>query len=208
MHLADDLFPPVEADAGRREGGVMHQQLPARPDLEHYRKAAKELVHAFRESDRRALRRAEAVLGGRAHERFALSDAQYVIAAEHGYPTWAEFRRACERTGLEALMGVERGEVVLDYDLRYTESEQVEVFVKKRLHRFAISDGGKAVRLAGKPPGWLDAAAEAVDEFSLNVSRKGVVCVGTVYPSWLERLCARTADASLAVYAAVRDLDE
>jgi hypothetical protein len=207
--LSDDLFLPVEADAGRREGGtVVHQELPARPDLDHYRKDAKAFVRAFRDSESRAVRRAEAVLGRRAHARFALSDAQYVIAVEHGYASWAELKRACERSGLDGLQGVERGEVVLGYDLRYTEGEPVEVYVKKRLHAFDITDRGNAVRLAGKPPGWLEAATSAVDEYSLNVSRRGVVFVGTVYPRMLEWLCSRTAEASLAVYAAVRDLDE
>jgi hypothetical protein len=109
MLLTDDLFPPVEADAGRREGGVMRQEFPARADLEHYRKAAK--------------------------------------------------------------------------------------------------DGANAVRL-GKHPGWLDAAVTAVEEFLLNVSRGGVVFVGTAYPSWVEPLAARTAEASLAAYEAIRELDD
>ena len=56
------------------------------------------------------------VLGTRARDRFALSDAQYVIAVEHGYTSWAEFKQACEATGLEALKGLERGEVVLGYE--------------------------------------------------------------------------------------------
>jgi hypothetical protein len=184
----------------------MQQELPARPDLEHYRKEAKALVRAYGGGDPQALTRAEAVLGARS--RFKLSDAQYVIAVEHGYASWAEFKRACEATPLEALGGVERGAIVLGYDLRYTEGEPVEVHVKKRLHRYDISDLGNAVRLAGKPPGWREAAGEAVEEFSLNLSRRGVVCVGTVYPGWLEELCARTAEASLSVYDAVRELDD
>jgi hypothetical protein len=32
------------------------------------------------------------VLGDRAPERFLLSDAQFVLAQEHGFRTWAEFR--------------------------------------------------------------------------------------------------------------------
>ena len=123
----------------------MQQALPARPDLEHYRKEAKAFVRAFREGDPRAIRRAEAVLGTRARDRFALSDAQYVIAVEHGYTSWAEFKQACEATGLEALKGLERGEVVLGYDLRYTEGHPVEVLVRKRLHRYDIGDEGSAV---------------------------------------------------------------
>jgi hypothetical protein len=36
------------------------------------------------------------VLGGRAAERFLLSDAQFVLAQEHGFRTWAEFRADIE----------------------------------------------------------------------------------------------------------------
>jgi hypothetical protein len=36
------------------------------------------------------------VLGDRAAERFLLSDAQFVLAQEHGFRTWAEFRADIE----------------------------------------------------------------------------------------------------------------
>lgn len=186
----------------------MHQELPARPDVEHYRKQAKALVRAYRESDRTAVARAEAVLGSRARERFQLSDAQYVLAVEHGCGSWAELKRACDRPRLDALAGVERGEIVLRSDRRYTEGKPVEVFVKKRLHRYGIDDHGNAVRLAGKPPGWLELAGEVVEDFSLNVNRRGVVFVGTVYPRMLDELTARIAETSLAVYEALLELDD
>ena len=54
----------------------MHHELPARLDLEWYRKQAKELVRAWRERDPEAVERVEEALGERAHERFGLSDAQ------------------------------------------------------------------------------------------------------------------------------------
>jgi hypothetical protein len=47
-----------------------------------------------------------------------------------------------------------------------------------------------------------------VEEFSLNVNRRGVVFVGTVYPRMLERLVALVAETSLAVYEALLELDE
>ena len=71
----------------------MHHELPARLDLEWYRKQAKELVRAWHERDADAVQRVEEALGDRAHERFRLSDAQWLIASEHGYRSWAEFRR-------------------------------------------------------------------------------------------------------------------
>ena len=71
----------------------MHHELPARLDLEWYRKQAKQLVRAWRVHDAQVVERVEEVLGERAHDRFGLSDAQWVIASEHGYRSWAEFKQ-------------------------------------------------------------------------------------------------------------------
>jgi hypothetical protein len=186
----------------------MQQGLPARPDLEHYRKEAKGLVRRYAAGEANAVARAHAVLGARADDRFVLADAQYVLAVEHGHPSWAAFKQAFEPTGLGALLGLERGEVVLDSSLRYTEGRPVEVAVKKRIHRYSIGDAGAAVALAGKPRGWLPVAADVVEEFSVNVNRRGVVLVGTVYPEMLARLVGQVARASLAVYEALLELDD
>jgi hypothetical protein len=71
-------------------------------DLERCRKDAKTLLRAFRAGDGQAIARAEAVLGERARERFQLSDAQHVVAVEHGYRSWPELTRA--GTGLDAAL--------------------------------------------------------------------------------------------------------
>src|SRR5262245_26040649 len=94
----DDLFRPEPS--GRRalrEGGiVVHHELPARLDLEWYRKQAKSLVRGWRAGEGETVARIEEVLGERAHERFRLSDAQWVIAREHGFRSWAAFARWVE----------------------------------------------------------------------------------------------------------------
>jgi len=69
-----------------------HFELPAHPDLEYYRKQAKHLLRSYEAGDAAARDRAAEVLGDRAAERFLLSDAQFVLAQEHGFRTWAEFR--------------------------------------------------------------------------------------------------------------------
>ena len=69
-----------------------HFELPPHPDLEYYRKQAKHLQHAYETGDAAAQARVADVLGDRAAERFLLSDAQFVLAQEHGFRTWAEFR--------------------------------------------------------------------------------------------------------------------
>ena len=69
-----------------------HFELPAHPDLEYYRKQAKHLQRSYETGDAAARDRAADVLGDRAAGRFLLSDAQFVLAQEHGFRTWAEFR--------------------------------------------------------------------------------------------------------------------
>src|SRR6185437_10325695 len=69
-----------------------HVELPAHPDLEYYRKQAKHLLRMYAAGDAAAQAWAADALGDRAAERFLLSDAQFVLAQEHGFRTWAEFR--------------------------------------------------------------------------------------------------------------------
>jgi Ankyrin repeats (3 copies) len=69
-----------------------HFELPAHPNLEYYRKQAKHLQHTYEAGDAAARARVADVLGDRAAGRFLLSDAQFVLAQEHGFRTWAEFR--------------------------------------------------------------------------------------------------------------------
>ncbi len=69
-----------------------HFELPAHRDLEYYRKQAKHLLRSYEAGDKAARDRAAEVLGDRAPGRFLLSDAQFVLAQEHGFRTWAEFR--------------------------------------------------------------------------------------------------------------------
>jgi len=74
------------------------KQLPARPDLEQYRKQAKDLLKSFQAGDPDALSRIR-----QSHPRFKktgspiqgsffkLSDAQWVIAREYGFESWPKF---------------------------------------------------------------------------------------------------------------------
>jgi hypothetical protein len=73
-----------------------HFELPASPSLEYYRNQAKQLHDAYAAGDPEAAVRVADVLGDRAAERFLLSDAQFVLAQEHGFRTWADFRAHIE----------------------------------------------------------------------------------------------------------------
>jgi ankyrin repeat protein len=74
--------------------------LPARPNLEQYKKQAKELVRLARSADPGAAERVR-----KWHPRptvaFALADAQLVIAREHGFESWPRFGKLIKELGLE-----------------------------------------------------------------------------------------------------------
>jgi hypothetical protein len=166
-------------------------------DLDGYRREAKRLARAFRAGEATARMRAEAVLGGRERERFLLSDAQHVIAREQGYRTWAELRRELPKQWI-----VETG-------LRYGPGEPVRIRIRRRGRRYDLDDLGEAVRLAGKAPGWREAAERAVEP--MNVSRSGVVLVAAVEGSFpdrdIESLARRLGASSRAVYDALVELE-
>jgi len=94
--------------------------LPARPSLEQYKKQAKELVKVFRAAPSRKSPDSEAISSQAfrseliqrvkkhhprftdlpadqiASTRFALADAQFVIAREHGFESWPKFAKHIE----------------------------------------------------------------------------------------------------------------
>jgi len=58
---------------------------------------------------------------------------------------------------------------VVDSGLAYADGEPVRVLVRKRLYRYMVSDGGRAIAKSGKPPGWREPAGRAVEP--MNVDR-------------------------------------
>jgi ankyrin repeat protein len=77
--------------------------LPLRPSLAQYRKQAKDLLHATHADDAEAVERMrrcprvrDHAAGGRPAE-YALADAQFVIAREHGFDSWPVFASHVER---------------------------------------------------------------------------------------------------------------
>jgi ankyrin repeat protein len=76
-------------------GALPIKSLPARANLEQYKKQAKELLRAWRGGERDALVRVEQHA---ARESAAsLTNAQLVIAREHGFPSWQKFAAEIER---------------------------------------------------------------------------------------------------------------
>ena len=84
--------------------------LPAQPSLEQYKKQAKELLKAYRSADVETIRRvkknhprfAKPAKPGFEISKFALADAQLVIAREHGFESWPKFTKRIEVINSEA----------------------------------------------------------------------------------------------------------
>jgi hypothetical protein len=103
-----------------------------------------------------------------------------------------------------------RGSAVLESGLRYGDERPVLVLVSKRPCRYSFSDRGGAVDAAGQSPRWHEAARAIEKEHGVNVSRNGVVFLPAVERrklTWLETLPDRIAQASVALYGALLDLD-
>ena len=79
------------------------KELPARPNLEQYKKQAKELVKACRGGDLASIERIEAQLPEQRNRggRFSLAAAQFTIAREHGFESWPKFAEHIEALNRE-----------------------------------------------------------------------------------------------------------
>ena len=77
----------------------MSQSLPDRPNLDQYRKQAKDLLHAHRAADPAALERIhrhhptlhKLPLDHLTAATFSLTDAQLILAREHSFESWPKF---------------------------------------------------------------------------------------------------------------------
>jgi ankyrin repeat protein len=78
------------------------RQLPVRPNLEQYKKQAKELARGCRDNDAGALSRIRAHHPKPPEGRLALTDAQLVVAREHGFESWPKFVQRIEEMRIAA----------------------------------------------------------------------------------------------------------
>ncbi|MET7332162.1 ankyrin repeat domain-containing protein [Nonomuraea sp. NPDC005650] len=170
-----------------------HFELPAHPNLDYYRKQAKHLHHAYAEGDAAAEARVADVLGDRAAERFLLSDAQFVLAQEHGFRTWAEFRAHVENRStteerpVSRLMGVRPGIYASMADALLVELRRGDPGALRRLRAYVP-------RHATATPAATPAATAELRDARLIIARE----LG--FPTWRE-LVSFTEKS-------LRDLDE
>jgi hypothetical protein len=113
---------------------------------------------------------------------------------------------------ISILENVQRGEVILETGLSYDGITPVCVRATKREGRFEFSDDGGAVTAAGLERRRLAFPASiAVGERSVNVSRQGAVWLPAFPRSsdqWLTKVPELVAEGSLALYAALIDLQD
>jgi hypothetical protein len=76
------------------------RSLPEHPDLDQQKKLAKELLRAFRAGDPAAVARVRAALPDKS--AVVLADAQYVLAREYGFSSWARLRERVTASAVEA----------------------------------------------------------------------------------------------------------
>ena len=74
----------------------MSRDLPARPNLEHLKNQAKNLLHDFRKGDRKAVERLRSLASISSPDQPKLSDTQHAIAREYGFASWAKLKEHVE----------------------------------------------------------------------------------------------------------------
>jgi hypothetical protein len=89
--------------------------LPARPNLEYERKAAKELLKAWRVGDPEAVRRMKA--GGQrpGASDLQLADAQFTIAREYGFASWPKLVAYYQTCAMHSQSGPKRLSMGVDH---------------------------------------------------------------------------------------------
>jgi len=80
------------ADTGQKEGEVMSRQLPAKPNLEHLKNQAKQLLLNFQRGDAAAKERFASLSASSAAAGPKLADALHVVAREYGFASWPKLK--------------------------------------------------------------------------------------------------------------------
>ena len=177
-------------------------------NLEHCRKDAKRLLRAVAAEEPNGLARAGAVLGDRVARRFVLSDAQHVVAVEHGYRSWPALARDARRAAAPRPPEPADAETVIGAGLEYLPGVPVRVWIRHRPHRTSVSDRGRALAQAGSPRGWRRACAGVHAELDVNITRAGVVSLPVVPVGPPEdEVTRRVARASLIFFQELLELE-
>src|SRR5271156_6853341 len=89
--------------------GNLTRRLPPHPNLEQLRKQAKDLLERFRAGDPAAVAEVQQFERHPDPSRFALNDAQRVLARAYGYQSWPKLKAFVDGTNVKELAGAVRG---------------------------------------------------------------------------------------------------
>jgi hypothetical protein len=105
---------------------------------------------------------------------------------------------------------LDRGRALVATTREWLAGQPVEIFIRRRGYWTELDDGGEAIRRAGRPEGWLEAAGRIATAEGMNVSRNGVVGVkyGERTGHDLDEITGRLADTARAIYLTLLDLSE
>eukprot|EP00456_Euglypha_rotunda_P006575 TRINITY_DN1113_c0_g4_i1.p1 TRINITY_DN1113_c0_g4~~TRINITY_DN1113_c0_g4_i1.p1 ORF type:complete len:647 (+),score=137.74 TRINITY_DN1113_c0_g4_i1:4535-6475(+) len=88
--------------------------LPPRPNLAQLRKQAKDLLHSYRDGNQTAISEVEQFERNANPAKFALADAQRVLARAYGFLSWTSLKNHVDGVNLMALLvAAEAGDVLL-----------------------------------------------------------------------------------------------
>jgi len=167
-------------------------RLPASPSLEQARKQAKELLRQLHAGDPAALARLrDASPRGGAPDRSTLADAQFVIARESGFDTWALLKRhvaSLPPPGLERYQRLAR--TLAD---AYAQGDKAAIRELNWAQGTAFVWDHDPTEMQRRLPHWF-AAAERTPELALEDARR-LVAHAFGLETWEELAASLTAPA-------------
>jgi hypothetical protein len=116
-------------------------RLPVRPSLEQLRKRAKDLLRAYRAGDTVAAERFRAV--SQRLEAITLTDAQFVVAREHGFESWAKLKHHIEERQ-RPFYRINRKENTIEPEVLVSDKDWDAVFAVMKEHGITgLNAGGR-----------------------------------------------------------------
>ncbi|MGH7717689.1 MAG: hypothetical protein ACREON_02440 [Gemmatimonadaceae bacterium] len=158
---------------------AFRRTLPSRPDLEQQKKLAKELLHAFRASDREAIARIRDELPDKTE--ISLADAQFVLAREYGFTSWRELKSSIDRQTVAQRPPVER----FKHAVRTGDAKALRALLERHAE---VRDSIDAPIFAFDSPALVAASGRDVDvidvllEFGADPNRRSSWWAGGFHP--------------------------
>jgi hypothetical protein len=105
---------------------------------------------------------------------------------------------------------LDSGQTFVATSREWLAGQPMEIFIRRRGYWTELDDRGEAIRRAGRPEGWYEAADRIAAAEGMNVGRNGVIGVkyGERTGHDLDEITGRLADTAHAIYLMLLDLSE